>query len=101
MRRIDIRWVLPDPTGDLPGPEVPTLRSRGCEVKRDLCRRREQALGERAKLVEAAIDRRREQQTRRTDEQARDRVEGRQSLERDARAALDRDEHRRRDERAA
>ena len=48
-----------------------------------------------------AVDGRREKQARRTDEQAGDRVERRQSLERDAGAAFDRDQHGRRDERPA
>ena len=62
---------------------------------------REQALGQRTELVQPSVNRRGEQQACRTDEQARDRVERRKGLEDDARAALYRDEDRRRDERAA
>ena len=74
------------------------LRSKGGFTSNAL---REEALLQRAKLVQSAIDRGREQQARRSDKQARNRVERGKGLEGDARTPLDRDEHRGRDERAA
>src|SRR2546422_7018322 len=103
MRRIDIRWASPTPPANYLDPVGATLGLTRREVNRGLrgLGLREQALRQRPELVEPSVNGRGEQQACRTDQQARDRVERRKGLEDDARAALHRDEDRRRDERAA